>query len=485
MRNRAIVGVNFDLRVYPEDFIEVENERLVLADMHGNALKLLFLLIKFKFAKLEAADYLQFRDIYLKENPSPLRSRVLLTSEYISAFDTTLHAVLRAEELVACKAIIDRMLINESAALCLIGDLLADRGKNDVLTLWIIEKLSLAGIDLDIILSNHDLIFIHKVESALANASIVGSLLTPLTYEGVKAEQKSSLDACLESIKLGFISEAEIFRLYSVYKKHLILLGAYEQLAGITITSHAPTGLDVIVETAQLFHLSVSSPGTRHALLSTVQTINTQFRQHVEANSITREVLTLPHMKLGHKSLHPVMKLTWSRAIPGDDQRPPVLADGTIMQYAHGHRPFVPTKPECYRHIHSLDNGPLGFKEDYLTMMNRLQLVGQPIISGANVYVQRDLKNPVNRSIIDAATRRGYFPTGNFSVGDCYFFLVVKDPKPEARDTASAASAASAATGSERAAFVAACGGGSSFFSAASAAKEIVSVATTGKAFTL
>ena len=452
MRNR-IIHEEYDLRIYPEEVIEI-NERVVLGDMHGNALKLLFLLIKFNIVKLEKVDYLQFHGIYLKEHPKPSFSSVVLhdrgitegahipgTGLHACVPDTTLHAPLTPEDFQFCKNMINRIKVNKSAALCLIGDLLADRGKNDILTLLIIMKLSLEGIDLEIIFSNHDLIFIHKMESAMAMRH-ADSLLIPLAYQGVLPAQRASLDACIETIALGFITQAEVFTLYSYYKKHLILLNVYEQPAGLTLVSHAPIGLNNITEIANLFSLDKSLVNlakpleTHDNLISVIQNINALFRLYVAGNCITTRLLNSSWMNAWPRAKHPVMKLLWSRDTPADAMRPPILPDGTPLEWAHGHTDFRSSESDRYGHIHALDNGTLGFKEHFLCMMTKLGFIGPTYTQG--IYVLLDITDPSKKSQLDAATSDGYFPSGEFHRGDCPVLLVSRSPGLAIVDTANA-----------------------------------------------
>ena len=103
-----------------------------LGDIHGNALKLMYILIEEGVLKVTSEQYATLHRIYM----IPV---IKLTKEDIKDFEN----------------IVSILPINPQKAITIIGDELADRGNNDYFTLLILKKLHKAGLNIDIMLSNH------------------------------------------------------------------------------------------------------------------------------------------------------------------------------------------------------------------------------------------------------------------------------------------------------------------------------------------
>jgi hypothetical protein len=133
---------------------------LTLGDMHGNALKFLYLLIRHGVLNISKDDYAELIKIYNTPTPkfSPdfnntksksyfeLRDAVQTYQDNINKFNSILNAA--AEKMDPTKI----------GRLRLLGDLISDRGQNDYFTLRIIQCLTKKkpGVIHEIILSNHD-----------------------------------------------------------------------------------------------------------------------------------------------------------------------------------------------------------------------------------------------------------------------------------------------------------------------------------------
>jgi hypothetical protein len=124
------------------------NDTLELGDMHANALRLIYHLIKHGVFQVNETDY---------------GTMVRLYNEIFDLFNTneTLSDHQKSEIIQkhnAFKTLIDNIAIKEQPIkLKLIGDLLADRGASDILMEWLIIKLHNAeNITLSILASNHD-----------------------------------------------------------------------------------------------------------------------------------------------------------------------------------------------------------------------------------------------------------------------------------------------------------------------------------------
>jgi len=143
-----------DLHVYPgndvssapadlKDSAATHQREITLGDLHGNALKFLWGLIKTGVVTLKEgeADYNKFIQIYYKSVDE-------LTADDIQNFQN----------------IVNSMAIKKHTLVRLIGDELADRGSNDYFTLKILERLANRGCPYEIMLSNHSVGFIQKYE---------------------------------------------------------------------------------------------------------------------------------------------------------------------------------------------------------------------------------------------------------------------------------------------------------------------------------
>ena len=136
-----LISEYVNLDIYPE-ITKVKDEALLtLGDLHGNALKLLYFLIKHEIVTCEKRFYERFVIIYRK-HPNDLSK----------------------EDLLEIKAICQQLIVKNKTKICLIGDVLADRGQNDYFTLLLLYKLHNESVPIDILLSNHDFTFIECLE---------------------------------------------------------------------------------------------------------------------------------------------------------------------------------------------------------------------------------------------------------------------------------------------------------------------------------
>lgn len=194
---------------------------VTVGDLHGNPLKLLHFLLLNRVAFLSEESYLKFVRIYLEVNQDPTRLQNHLTS---------------------IQAILEEIIIDPKGHLCFLGDMLADRGPHDYLTLILMEKL----IDnlnkeggLEILLSNHDASFIESHYSE-----------DPYDYlYGESYRSKHSLHHALES---GLTTQERIDALFDKFKKFYKLV-SYELNADGQVKAlftHAPSSVSSVIESA-------------------------------------------------------------------------------------------------------------------------------------------------------------------------------------------------------------------------------------------
>ena len=136
------ISIDVDINKPPVDIQPLaKNEEITLGDLHGNALKLLFILVSFSVVEISEDDYNQVVRIYFTQEDS-------LTEEYLQQFN----------------AILAKLKVNP-ASIRLIGDEFADRGSNDYITFKILEKLYSTGVSLEILISNHSIEFLQAYEN--------------------------------------------------------------------------------------------------------------------------------------------------------------------------------------------------------------------------------------------------------------------------------------------------------------------------------
>lgn len=222
-----------------EDLLNLPTERPAthagttysFGDTHGNAIAL----IRYIYgAGLIALENTQYQDLLRIYNSSPL------TSANLTAFRAILHQALH-----------DNADLPLNVRLRLFGDLLADRGANDIFTLIALDELKLRypTLGLNILLSNHDKVFL----CVYLNGQLFDATINRLTLEASPCPSIESLKALLFN---GVISEAEVRRMFnSAYLPHLKLIDYVLESDGrsIDVMSHAPLTLQAIEQAMPAF----------------------------------------------------------------------------------------------------------------------------------------------------------------------------------------------------------------------------------------
>ncbi|MDF1655130.1 MAG: hypothetical protein P1U34_08470 [Coxiellaceae bacterium] len=260
-------------RVWPEEESSDTRHTVSSGDMHGNAMKLIF--IAFKEGVLDISED-QFKTLWeIYETPTDH-----LTAEQINVFET----------------IIRDAKYNKSCVLRFIGDLLADRGRNDWFTLCVLQALDANNIEYEIMLSNHDMGFIRYVNSH----PIIHSPRTSLI----------NLRRLVAKPSIPQVTAPAINELYKkVYLKHLKVL-SYDLNPGgdppISVFTHAPVGMETIAGVAK--ELSVSfDESTAELLAASIDRINAVFSERMLAgDTALLGLLESPRSHLSH--------IMWNRA---------------------------------------------------------------------------------------------------------------------------------------------------------------------------
>lgn len=322
----TLIVENVDIFRLPTlDLQHRENKeiQITIGDLHGNAMKLMFMLVKHGIAtNIDEAEY----------------------KELVRIYETSVHN-LTVASLEGFNRILSKVTFNSACLVRLIGDELADRGSNDYFTLKIIEKLHISRVPVEIILSNHSIEFIEARETQ-------NNFHAPLLRDG-HAQSMENLQILVEK---GIVRREEILTIANTcYKPNLraISYSLSEDKTAITIYSHAGIGLNTIQSLADKLSVAYQDSSASD-LAQTIEIINQKFQEHVRNNTVhslyTREQMYRGY--LGYADLRdaPFEFIMWNRLYPDIDR--PISHNGYFVYFAHGHDSTVLTRDNVY----NLDN---------------------------------------------------------------------------------------------------------------------------------
>lgn len=323
---------NVDIRQCPQA-VSIPAKHVSLGDLHGNALKLIFSLIKEGVIEITKKHYQKIVTLYEKDTDK-------ITQKDIQNY----------------QAILQTITINKEIAVTLIGDEFADRGKNDYFTLLVLKRLKEGDVDLDITISNHSAEFIcdyDKPKFTGAHALFPG--------------QGDSLTRMMQLITKGVISEAEIRDIVKdVYIPTIKAIGyTVADNGNLSIFSHAPIGLETIESLARKFKIEYKEK-TREDLIATIDAINDRVRIEFSSKQLTKLIQKEQHsstnpegfkpategsMPITHNS--PLNRIIWNRLIERNLKTQPEN-NAFIVKFVHGHVGDSTTAP--HKDLLNLDN---------------------------------------------------------------------------------------------------------------------------------
>lgn len=262
----------------PDPLRRLNVTQLTFGDLHGNAIKLLYLLVRFGILKITPQNYMKLVSAYQKGAEAKLSD-------------------IQYFKLILFRAEIPNDL---KITIRLIGDILSDRGKNDFFTLLILEKLFKNKVSFEILFSNHDAVFLKKYADNF-----------PIFFDEDLIYPDESYQNMLALISKGLIRKEAVFRLIeSVFLPSLKLISYTKDLEKriIYLFSHAPVGLEIVRELARHYRVPFRVD-TLEALCSTIDAINVEFSAGI---SLGAPFLIDLHRKIYRgKGSH--YKLIWSR----------------------------------------------------------------------------------------------------------------------------------------------------------------------------
>lgn len=294
------------------------NISITIGDLHGNAIKLIFLLVKHGIAtNMTTEDYSSLVEIYKTDVDN-------LTKNDLDKFNQ----------------IVQLMNINNKATIRLIGDELGDRGLGDHYTLMVLNKLHQAKTPLEIMYSNHGGTFIDYSEM---DSKELENIDFEEDFSLGDPQQMESLINMHKLISKGLLSREEIMDIADkAYKPTLKALsyGFNEDGKEISIYSHAPIGMNNIEELAKQFKCEYKAT-TAIELAETIDAINEKFQEAVKDRRV-RQISSEPSE---------LYNLAWNTLTGSLDRPEKLTAEGDMIKFVHGHCTGISKD-----HIVSLDN---------------------------------------------------------------------------------------------------------------------------------
>ena len=301
-----LVEETVDLRQHPDLSKQERVSSVTLGDLHGNALKLLYFLIREGILTLaNSKQYDYFAEVYCKSVEE-----------------------LTVNELTTVQSIVNMSSVNNKIKICLIGDELADRGSNDYFTILLLEKLHTAGVNLEICLSNHGVEFINAYES--------GDFINSEFFE-IMPFQSGSLYALKKLAtlfpELNILEQIHSF-VDNIYKSSLKLISYDADIESkrIFIRTHAPCDLTVINEAADYLHTPYNEDSLQN-LINSIEAIQQRISECIAHSSLTKLIQN-----------NPLRLLLWNRDT--EILRRETLYNFSI-HYIHGHTEGITNDYVC------------------------------------------------------------------------------------------------------------------------------------------
>ena len=310
MADKVIVQkmVNIYEKPSRETQLLVGTTQITIGDMHANAMKFIYFLVRNGIADISQDDYKVLAQIYGKGTEN-------LTATDLEIFNT----------------IINELHINthDIKEILLIGDELGDRGENDWFILKIIDKLrqEYPALKTNILFSNHGLEYIVACEK-------MGRPLAATYAVGAQSQSLSNLQKLIDK-RLISRDEVEQINVRSYYPSLKLVSYAVEG-DKITIFTHAPSDIRQLAKLAQKLNVSFDDT-TIDKLATSIDRLNVAFSKHVHNKTIA--TLVPPPEGLSDQMVNqfPLMSISWNRDITSRFLDRSVKYKGYQVHYVHGH----------------------------------------------------------------------------------------------------------------------------------------------------
>jgi hypothetical protein len=345
-----------DLKKYPVVDEQKHSTTLTVGDMHGNTMKLLWILIREGAINMNEKDFTEMWEIYSGMDKP--------TIDTLEKFNKILKNIT---------------IKNRNFSLRLIGDVFADRGRNDYLTLKTLEKLHVGGIKPEIIYSNHDAYLLNSYQKELADWEFPKK-------EKNKTDQKSmfGLATYIKSDQAKHIQEVrKLINNYVVPQIKLISYFLSEDKKKIDLFMHAPNNFDTVEKLTKVFNV-ICDISTAENFAKTIAGINNAFALYMSpSHQRTKEIDDLLHVFI------------WNRLKDNDGNIDFTTYPAFVSHIIHGHTHTL----HCDENKQVNLDTPLGKesiseegydpnKENYKAFFT-----SEIILSAKNQYLQSWMKN--------------------------------------------------------------------------------------------
>lgn len=326
-----IVDLNANISLYPplKNYHRGKSYQLTIGDLHANALKLLYFLVREKVMSMDEKDYLVFVNIYCKDikkirEKDLKRLNILLENASCASFPKT--ALIR-----------------------LIGDELADRGQCDFYVLKILEKLHRENVSYEIIFSNHGFEFLQVYAAGIRGHY---SYLE-------KCDSASSITGMRKLISKGLVSLKEFNDLVQTVYLPYMKVFSCSISSVVTFYSHAVIGLNTVKALAESYPMQVEyKDNSPEALAETLSDINEIFSHIVKKSCLMKtfgdDLCSSDDVNKISFS-NPLRRSIWSRGRQMKDFPVTHLGNANLF-FAHGHDGDGKVGRRFQKNVFNLDN---------------------------------------------------------------------------------------------------------------------------------
>ena len=327
-----------NIRQYPEQIIvHPVGSVITFGDMHGNAMKFIWELIRNGIITLNKERFDQLWEIYDREwmcyRPEESTSE---PEELFLAPELARNLLKEFSQLIS--DIAPMKLGGNLVRIRLLGDFIAERGKCDIMQLRVLQKLVYGGVGVEMIASNHDMFFLPSYNQARTGewhvlSTCYWNFITNLEF----------------LIKNKIVEHKELLNLMQeVYLPNLRLISytLTNNKEKIILFTHSPIQVRIIEDLAAYFNAQfaeirrpdltiVCNATTAQNLADTIDALNNSFRKLFFINfKKWQEILLSNQCCQGEVSSanDPLMCLLWNYKQLSRDGEPDF-----IERVIHGH----------------------------------------------------------------------------------------------------------------------------------------------------
>lgn len=300
---------------------------VTVGELHGNALKFLYITSMLGITPVKDAQYTLFTKI----------CRNNLTQ--VIDLGTTERTVIRGKTVERWEELMEALPVRPATKLRILGGDLASYGVNDGLTLRLYARLLRFNVDMEVLLSPKNLVFINHMENAIRRGKNERGQLDVAKFIGVfmnvpkfvnDVQAYASIFNLGKALNAASVDVGQLLNWYKLYKRTLKLFSYdYNDDNELVIYSHAPINRQQILSVAdalrdemserergRLDAVSKLEKVESHHLVSVIDAINRVVAKHAEDNTLNKLFYDNPKYKdLSDNPLHACLRLSRD---PGD-----------------------------------------------------------------------------------------------------------------------------------------------------------------------